>query len=744
MKEIKVTSNQYKNKYLMSQNALIDFKFKNNNEVINDLLGYYQKQAYFYYAKEYNVTYEIAKEVLDATLLVDNIDYNDKKLNELVTIKNKYKKYLKFDKYARKLYSLGVNSFYFPSNKYTKAVKNLNINYYEENLRKDLVCNEFNSVYEEVVYLANEITRLLSKGYNPDKILINKPQDYYFPVINQVFTNYNIDFDLEKHSIMSNPDVLLFYRLLESYGDISIKEGFVKAVEESNINKDVVDVLNDYYTIDGFVRDVIPFIHDDLKNKQVKVNYKNCIKFVDLYEQFITDEIVFIIGFNQGVIPAIHKDIEYLEDTELRSLGLKTSIDLNKEEEKISISILNKSYRISYSLLSLQGSLLPSSFIKKYGIEICEKNELPINKKELERHFASRLDDFYLYGKLDSEMKSLAGFLGYRNGNVLNKGKYDSYDNSYNGSINFKKFNLSYTSIESYNQCSFKYYLENVIKVKKPFDKSHIIVGNLFHECLSKNQDVEVSCKEFIENNPMTKEELFYINKLASIINEVNEFNDFKSNYTESSEEFDVSVMVNNHYINGKIDKAFYNGDNVVIVDYKTGTVDHDLKPMYHGLHMQLPMYMFFMHNTHNVDGIFYQKVLPKSIFVDKNRYDELNKYFKYDGYCDLDKVKDFDPTLSHLAGIKMLKDNSYSKSSLGRNLATKKELILDKLNEKLALTINNIESGKFDINPKEYKGNTACSLCVYKDICYRSSTDFVKLEVIDWLGDSDDSEETV
>ena len=44
--------------------------------------------------------------------------------------------------------------------------------------------------------------------------------------------------------------------------------------------------------------------------------------------------------------------------------------------------------------------------------------------------------------------------------------------------------------------------------------------------------------------------------------------------------------------------------------------------------------------------------------------------------------------------------------------------------------TLEKIENGEFDINPKKQDGNIdACNFCKYKDICFKTQKDFKYLD---------------
>ena len=55
----------------------------------------------------------------------------------------------------------------------------------------------------------------------------------------------------------------------------------------------------------------------------------------------------------------------------------------------------------------------------------------------------------------------------------------------------------------------------------------------------------------------------------------------------------------------GTIDKIMYyqkvENTYFSIIDYKTGTIDTHIEPMKYGLHMQLPVYLYLIHNSYDL-----------------------------------------------------------------------------------------------------------------------------------------------
>ena len=64
---------------------------------------------------------------------------------------------------------------------------------------------------------------------------------------------------------------------------------------------------------------------------------------------------------------------------------------------------------------------------------------------------------------------------------------------------------------------------------------------------------------------------------------------------------------------------------------------------------------------------------------------------------------------------------------------------IIDDTSLKIDEVIKNIESNKFDINPKVIDGkNRGCEYCKFADICFVKSDDYVNIVVDDSLNGGD------
>ena len=95
-----------------------------------------------------------------------------------------------------------------------------------------------------------------------------------------------------------------------------------------------------------------------------------------------------------------------------------------------------------------------------------------------------------------------------------------SYDNKFTGLENFnlEKLSLSYTSLNNFYYCSFRFYIDNILKLNIYEDTFKIFIGNLFHFILSKiyqdDFDFETLFTEYLNTRTFSSKELFYLSIL--------------------------------------------------------------------------------------------------------------------------------------------------------------------------------------------------------------------------------------
>lgn len=198
----------------------------------------------------------------------------------------------------------------------------------------------------------------------------------------------------------------------------------------------------------------------------------------------------------------------------------------------------------------------------------------------------------------------------------------------------------------------------------------------------------------------------------------------------------------------------------VKVTDYKTGTKSFDITAFYHGLQMQLPVYLnaaLEREKQKNLGkevipaGIFYYRM--KDPIVEKERDDallqeKLLKELRLDGLVNADEAVlghlEHDLTgTSNLIPVGRNKNGSLSRFSKVLT-AEEFEILLDYTRQKEQELKRRMLSGEAEAKPYELAGKTGCDYCDYRDICgfdarmegyeYRSLEKLGKDEVVEQM----------
>ena len=324
---------------LISDRKLDNNKIYSLNEFINKLFFSYDVKTIYYVMNEYGVIYDIAKIYLDNIRYIEDKEYKSDKINFLRKLKNDLiaKDFLYEDRLFKK-YLTGKKILFYGIEK-TKELEKIkyNIDYVDiENKKYEHSIYNLKNLEEEVLFVANKICELIESSVDINKIFLVNIDEEYRKVIRRIFPMFNIRFNLLLNDGISSTYIV--NKFLELYSNdmdnvLEQLSSFIISEDDKYIYDQIVKVLNRYVEFDNYL-DVKSLVKEDLK--KIKLKSKKYIKAVNEIdkEEFSDDEYVFLLGFNQGVIPIIHKDEDYLNDEEKDEIGLSLTVDKNVLERK--------------------------------------------------------------------------------------------------------------------------------------------------------------------------------------------------------------------------------------------------------------------------------------------------------------------------------------------------------------------------------------------------------------------------
>lgn len=743
----------------MQDDKLYNIKFMTKEEFKNNYFYSYDEGTLYYLLKKYNYNLDVAKIYLKNLYVIDeNKDYKNPKLVFLKNLKiellkeNLLKQNKSFKEFIKNKNIIVLN--YYDLDKYEEEALHTNLVFPKTNLTAKVV--ECKSLEEEVNYVCLKILSLLATGVDINKIsLTNVSNDYYY-TLNKLFKYYKIPLNIDFK------DAIYTTKVVKDY--LETKELDLEDKNKLIINQKLVSILSTLSTLEDNTKEYYTLLIDKLKHTYIPVKKKNnAINIKDLYsDTFTNDEHVFVLGFNQDILPKMEKDIAYINDALKSEVPLYTTSYLNKRNKEALTYILgniNNLY-LSYKLSSPFSNFYKSSLITDLKLEIISPSLDKFNASDLYNRLrlAEKLDLYHLYGEKEYGLESLYSHY---------KIPYNSYSNKYT-KINTDTYltnlpyplKLSYTSLNTYNECSFKYYIKYVLKLDKYEDTFAAFIGSLYHNILSlyekTNFNFEEEYAKYLEKRSLSlKEKLLLLRikedllKLISVLKSQKLLTGFDNALYEKKIEVpldkDVSVI-----FTGTIDKIMYyqkiEDTYFSIIDYKTGFIDTNIEPMKYGLHMQLPVYLYLIHfskvfTNPIFTGIYYQNILfSYPTWTSKKSKEEIYKDNLYlQGYSTTDTsiLARFDSTYEKSEYIKSLSYDSekgfgtYAKTIDNNTLYN----LITYTKNHISQKTDSILSGDFSINPKVYAGkNIACEFCGYQDLCYMKDQDQVYLDKVDDL----------
>ncbi len=764
-------SSEDKNKivdYISRSKKIYNVHFFTMDSIKKKLFFDYSKECIYEVACYLKVKPSIAKVYIENLYYIEDKKYGNKKLDSLVSLK----KYLNdlglliYDEYFSsyiKNKNFIIYNFSFLSKFESKIIDQIkkysHVSFFEEqNKTYKPVVYHASTLEEEVEFVCNKISDLLSTGVDIHKIKIVNINKDYEASLKRTFEFYHIPLNMPHSTFLLGTSI--GQEFLKNYSsNISDTISSLKEKYNSDLMNQIISICNDY----NFVTDyglVKEFIIYDMKNCILsKPSFKDAIEIVSL-SSVSEDDYVFLMNFNLNEIPKFKRDEDFITD----SIKPLVQLDLIYEENKRIAAKVKKQILsipnliISYKDKSMTSSFFPSNLIHELSLEVKEATyEYKYSLLATKISLTKKLDQFIKFGHKDNKLSLLYNHISI---------PYQTYDNRFSGIkkedfydfINYD-LKLSYSTLDNYNRCAFKYYLTHVLKLDIYEETFVTFIGSLFHYLLEKGLVNEINIAKEIEKFIHQKEkklsikEKFLLKKLEkeisfiiSVIKEQMQHNHLKNflfeNKIEVKKEREISVV-----FKGFIDKICFqkvgNKTIVAIVDYKTGNASIDLRNSIYGIGMQLPIYLYLSKNYDKIEnvvfaGFYLQKILGEENLIDDQKtVEEIKKeQLKLNGFsnCDPTILEWFDDTY---IDSKVIQGMSVSHNG---NFKTKKVLNNEQIDQLIDLTenvvnqmIDHILDADFAINPKQIgdtpKDRIGCAYCKFKDICFVNNRDFVKLK---------------
>ena len=735
-----ICNKECKNK-IIQRNKLLPIKIMDMEEFMRMYLFSYDDKAIIYIMNKYNIKYEVALIYIKNLYYINKDNYGIKKLDFLCQIKKELldngllKENSLFREYVKNIdiviYGMRLDKFYI------NLFKELNYKVIDREYQNyQHLIYSFETMEDEVYYVAHQICLLIDKGIDINKIKLCNVDKEYYNTIERIFSLMGLKVNISYKTLLSSYPMV--NRFIDLYKKTDLTEA-LNSIDNDDPNYDrIIDIINDYIKYDNKELIIYKLEHCYITNNK----YSNGIEIID-YMNYISndDEYIFMLSFNDTVIPNSYKDINYITDNICNYLELDSTRVKNEYLREDIIKAIKdiKNLVITYKNRDLKKNYYPStlcSYFKVISGNINEKISYSETYNKL--RLGIYIDNYMKYGYKDNLLDIL-----YNNYSI----EYNSFSNKFTG-INrvCDKLRLSYSKMQIYNKCAFRYYLSDILKLDIFDENFSTVIGSLVHfvmeKCLSNNEmDVEKYVKIFLGERTFTNKERFFLDKYIEAIHELinqvmleKEYSLFNQAMYEKKIDIDFG---NNVSFVGIIDKVLYYVDNdityVSLIDYKTGNDPISLKYLQYGLNIQLPIYLYL---STKMD---FKKVFYTGFYLQK--FNITDKDYRLVGYSNSDKSilaygdKGYDNS-KIIKGMKTLKDGTFSRYTkvLSNDDINK---IIEITERKILEVIDNIKKNQFSINPKVSEGkNIGCEFCKFKDICFVTSQDKVEIKKEEFGGE--------
>lgn len=522
---------------------------------------------------------------------------------------------------------------------------------------------------------------------------------------------------LNKVSLLSEllDDLKIYEKIKKESALLKNKEMHEKAFENSQIWNATIEIFEQLVNISGDAklslfefRDLIKAGFEEYRLSVIPPS-EDIVVVGTLGRTFIGNiENLYLVGLNEGLLPSSFKEKGILYDEErdiLKNKGAKlfdTSYRSNQEKFKLSKLFNHTKTKISfsYSLSDKEGkSLRPSVYSARIrdmfpNINVkggvINKKEIPEALRPLFNYISEKIRDYTNGKDIDPQDKAIYFWI---------KNEHKKFFNILNESLNFnneaeiknlelieklysKPFNLSSYSVESYNSCPFKYFVDKGLKPypREEYEIKYKDIGTIFHKAMELITDRAIKEKAFIfldektvlnEIDKIAEESIEYDNEDNNIFEDSERNKYIKSRVKEtfkisaynlikqfkksefrpvmkevgfgtkmgSLESIEIKIDAENTvYLRGVIDRIdicdVEDNAYVSIIDYKSSNKNIDMTEVYNGLQIQLFLYMDALLKKGSkifekegvFGGVFYFHVNEPFIDGDKYNEDNINK----------------------------------------------------------------------------------------------------------------------
>ena len=532
---------------------------------------------------EWEILTKIAKQT-QLILSVDCSKFNQKTINEIV-------------KFTSLNLEIGYN---YEINLSTKSIEN------KTQLKKAPVINlkGFWMRSLQAAFVFDEISKMVRSGINPQNIAVILPDESFAEVLQNLDENNMLNYAMGK-SLHSDPICIFLHSLKEAIIqelDYKFNPNYIKDTPTPN---QILATLNSF----NLSTQIYNHIKEIFYSKVSFESFESVIKLL-LSDIKKSTEIAEFIETELFNIKNLLREIE-LKFSELLELfwlnfankkesmtggGLVTVMGVLESRSRVYDGIVIVDFNDSFVPKRSQKEMFLSSIVRKNAGLISHAD-----RENLQRFYYESLINRAKVVSIcytENEEQILSRFIkDFSEQNLINTSQI-SYENALNicgvdvnitpkeiiEVHNFFEYPISFSRLDTFIKCPRRYYYQYIKNVGKPkfFNEDNREFGANLHEALQKyfesspykfNKDEFLQIYTNYEDTQLVlKNELFKI-RLSKFEKEQNLH--FQKGFSVWKRELKIQSEFNGLPIEGQIDRVDINGDEIWLIDYKSGNLDN-------------------------------------------------------------------------------------------------------------------------------------------------------------------------
>ncbi len=610
---------------------------------------------------------------------------------------------------------------------------------------------------EQAYGVFDEIETLFDNGKTPGDIRIVNTTDDDDLALKKLFTDARVPYVIDK------PVPIIHYPFARRFLRIYDEKGFEEALDtlktylQNNAQDTLLEAL--VSVVDAYgphlrESDHSAFLRHILKTTPVRPKRETNAIMVSPLEHMTDDinQIVLVMNAHDASIPRRTRDDDYFSDDEKKEIGMPTSLEMNAAFKKQLVHDM----RMIRDLRLFWPAQIDDAPMRPADIALNRPIDRQTRTHHLHEHSHLKQSECLRYA-IERHKKLLYGWSS-PDFKLLRKtfeNAFHAYDYMFKRlSVSTVKrliecnIRISATSLTTFNECPFKFFLDHVLNIAKKEPNlplyfgilSHAIMEEAYKQKFKSPVDIDTEDIDFPENAAHKKHRFtacFFEeqNQILKILAKRENHTGFQTDATEKT--FAYPTRLDHVTLNGKIDRVMRKKSGgkeyVAVIDYKTGSRTFKDDDFERGEAIQLPFYLLMVEKGDATNqsvpyGFFYQPVNVGKINHDDNN-DPLENKLRLDGRL-VDDIKLFHAFYPEdaILGIRIKNDGTFAKSNRVLSPSEMRKY-LSQTQAFIDVCLERIENGDYRIRPLKVYGNEtispSCKYCDYQDVCHHERHDW-------------------